>query len=97
MFSADRKILMSLARIENKLDLISQQGTKAMAAIDDLKAAVSGLASAVTDGINEIETLLAKIQNPTSTDADVAAAATQISAITQSIKDEVAKATAAAP
>ncbi len=93
----DRQIAQALERIERKIDSILKRETLLMAAIDDLKTAVAALASAVTDGITEIEALLAKIQNPSSTDADVAAAAAQIASITQSIKDEVAKAMAAAP
>jgi hypothetical protein len=93
----DRQIAHALERIERKVDLILKRESLLMAAIDDLKAAVAALASAVTDGITEIEALLAKISNPASTDADVAAAAAQIASITQSIKDEVAKAMAAAP
>ncbi len=68
-----------------------------MAALDDLKAAITGLTDEVTDAVTEIEALLAKITTPGTSDADVTAAADAIKAITGNLKTEVDKAKGAAP
>lgn len=68
-----------------------------MSALSDAQAALADLATAVTDGVSEIETLLAKIGNPGTSDADVAKLTAQIGDIATAIKTEVAKARSAAP
>lgn len=81
-------------------DLLAQtreQQRHIMSALDDLKAAIADLGTAVTDGITEIEALLAKITAPGTSDADVQAAVAQITGITAGIKDEVAKAKSVSP
>ena len=100
----DSKYDRWLSRLENKIDrivtalaVLTAEGTKIMSALDDLKAALSGLAGAVSDGVAEIEVLLGKIVAPGTSDADVEAAVAQIQEITKTIADEVAKAQAASP
>ena len=78
-------------------DLIIPKLEAIMSLADDLKAAMNVLADAVTEGITEIETLLTKIGNPGTSDADVSAAITQAQSLAQGIKDEVDKAKASAP
>lgn len=63
-----------------------------MPAIDDLKAAITDLTTALADNNAEIETLLTKISAPSATDADIAAAVTQIRSLIQDNTTEVAKA-----
>lgn len=77
--------------------LIYEQLRHIMSALTDLQAAIATLATNVSDGVAEIETLLAKITNPGTSDADVAAATAQISSIATAIKTEVDKARATAP
>lgn len=66
-----------------------------MAAIDDLKSAVTDLAAQMTANNAAIEALLAKITAPGATDADIEAAVTQIRTLITDNKAEVDKATAA--
>ena len=68
-----------------------------MAAIDDLKAAVADLKTALDTNNAEIETLLGKITAPGATDADIAAATQSIRDIISTNQAEVSKAVAAAP
>jgi hypothetical protein len=65
-----------------------------MAAIDDLKSAVSDLAAELSRNNAEIESLLTKITSSTSSEADVAAAAASIRDLIASNKAEVDKADA---
>ena len=71
-----------------------------MAAVDDLKAAITDLATELSDNNAEIETLLTKITSGGAggtSDADVAAAVAQIRSLISDNKTEVAKARAAFP
>jgi len=83
-------VIRTLYSLNDKLETI-------MSALDNLKTSVADLATTVNDGVAEIEALLAKITAPSSTDADVQAAADQIGSIAKAIKDEVAKAKAVTP
>jgi chromosome segregation ATPase len=93
-----------LARIESKLDQNSRDlqqvltmEKSAMAALTDLQSALTDLAASVASGNAEIETLLGKIVNPGTSDADIEAAVASIRSIIASQNAEVAKAQAAAP
>lgn len=99
--SFERTVLQQLARLQQDQQILARSilrlEEKFMTALSDLQAAVTDLTNTVTDAVSEIETLLTKITTPGVPTADVQAAAASIAAITQGIKDEVAKAKAAAP
>lgn len=90
-FDAIRHHIRSM---EQKLDANME---KIMSALDDLKAALADMSTQIADNNAEIETLLGKIVNPGTSDADVEAAVTQVRALIKANADEVAKARAAAP
>ena len=93
----DRLVELALILLIEQNETIIKNLETIMSALTDAQAALADLATAVTDGISEIETLLAKIGTPGVSEADVAALTAQMTAITTGIKDEVAKAKAAAP
>ena len=83
--------------VELALIFIIEQQETLMAAIDDLKTALADLTQAVTDNTTEIDLLITKITTPGTSDADIAAATTQITNLSAGIRAELAKAQAAAP
>lgn len=68
-----------------------------MSALTNLQASIQDLATTVTDGIAEIETLLTKITTPGASELDIQASADQIATIAAAIKAEVQKARTAQP
>ena len=68
-----------------------------MAAIDDLKQAITDLGTQLAANNAEIDALLTKITTPGTSDADIATAVQSIRDLTAANKTEVDKAVAAAP
>lgn len=68
-----------------------------MAAIDDLKAAITDLSTQLDANNAEIEVLLTKIATPGTSDADIATAVTSIRNLITTNAAEVDKAKAAVP
>lgn len=99
--SFERTVLQQLVRLQQDQIILARSmlrlEEKFMSALTDLQTAVTDLTNTVSDAVAEIETLLTKITTPGVPEADVQAAAASIAAITQGIKDEVAKAKAAVP
>jgi hypothetical protein len=93
-YDSNREVLIEIQKLNRVIIDIRRIF---MSLADDLKAAMADLTAAVTDGITEIETLLTKIGNPGTSDADVSAAIAQAQSIAQGIRAEVDKAKAAAP
>jgi len=73
---------------------IIQRNFKIMAAIDDLKAAVTRLNDSTSA---ELKAISDKLSQPNSTDADVEAAATALNALSDKLDAETAVLTATAP
>jgi hypothetical protein len=90
-------LLAHLEKIEGRLEQHLQQGDDVMSALSDLKDAIAALTTAVTDATAEITTLLGKIANPGTSDADVEAAVTQIQTIVNGLNQAVTAAQQAAP
>ena len=80
-----------IGSIQRELGAILKQGAKIMAAIDDLRAAIAALSTAVSDDIAEIEVLLSGI-TPGVPEADVQGAVATIKTLTANIVAELAKA-----
>lgn len=85
--------------VENHFILVHilVQLEKIMTVLDDTKAALADLATAVGDGIAELEVLIAKATTPGTSDADLSALKDQMTTLAGSIRAEVQKAKDAVP
>jgi hypothetical protein len=83
--------------ILEELSYIFGKEKQIMAAIDDLKQAVTDLAVVVAQVATDVTAALAIIKNPSSTDADVEAAATAIEGSVAILKAEAVSIEAALP
>ncbi len=91
------RLNFNLNRVLIRLDRVLHNQGAIMSALDDLKSALADLATQLTANNAEMETLLAKITAPGTSDADVEAAVASIRDLIASNKAEVDKAAAAAP
>jgi hypothetical protein len=77
---------------DRKLEQLLAQGNKIMSAIDDLNQAVIDLTTAISAGVDQINTELATILNAVNEDPAIESAVGNIKTVAQGLNDAVAAA-----